>query len=245
MNFIIQFFYLILYQPLLNVLVLLYLYLPGHDLGLAVIVLTLIIKLILHPVSLKGLRSQKALSVLQPKIKEIQRKYKNDRAQQNKAVMELYQKEKISPFSGCLPLLLQLPIIIALYQVFLNGLKAEALQKALYGFVSNPGVVNPTFLGVFGLEQKGFILAVALMAGVAQFFQTKLSDHHLGAKPKAGGADFSSMMQKQMLYLFPLLTVFIIWKFGTVIGLYWLTSTLFSIVEQILINKKYYAPEKG
>ena len=100
---LIQFFNLVLYQPLLNALILLYNFLPGNDFGLAVIVLTIIIRLILHPTSVKAIKSQKALSLLQPKLKEIQRKYKNDRAKLARATMELYQKEKISPFSGCLP----------------------------------------------------------------------------------------------------------------------------------------------
>lgn len=239
MNILIQFFNVVLYQPLLNALILLYTYLPGHDFGIAVVVLTLIIKVLLHPIALKGFRSQKALSSLQPKIKGVQNKFKNDRQQQSKALMELYQKEKISPLSGCLPLLLQLPIIIALYQVFLRGLKPEALKASLYSFVPNPGTIAPTFLGIFNLEAKSFILVLAILAGIAQFFQTKLAAPKTRGKPQTKQKDFSSMLQNQMLYFFPLLTVFIIWKFGAIIGLYWLCSTLFSIAEQVIINKKY------
>lgn len=239
MNAFIQFFYTILYRPLVNVLVLLYLYLPGHDLGVAVIVLTLIVRLILHPFSLKGMRSQKALSTLQPKIKEIQNKFKNDKQQQSQALMEFYRKEKISPMSGCLPLLLQLPIIIALYQVFLKGLAPEALTGALYSFIPNPGVMAPTFLGIFSLEGKAFILGVALLAGAAQFWHARLSTSKTQTKSKPGQRDFSSMLQKQMLYFFPVLTVFIVWKFGATIGLYWLVSTLCSVGEQMLVNKRY------
>ncbi|MDD5750093.1 MAG: YidC/Oxa1 family membrane protein insertase [Candidatus Pacebacteria bacterium] len=236
MNFLLQLYQTVLFQPLLNGLVLLYVFLPGHDLGVAVVVLTLLIRLILHPVSVKGLKSQKALAYLQPKIKEIQEKFKNDRARQSSAMMELYRKEKISPASGCLPLLLQLPVIIALYQVFLKGMDSRFLADNLYGFVSNPGVISSTFLGVFDLQNKIFVLVVAVLAGLAQFWQAKVSGSPAAARPAAG--DIASMLQKQMLYIFPVLTVFIIYKVGGLIGVYWLSSTLISVGEQYLANRR-------
>ncbi|MCJ7829521.1 YidC/Oxa1 family membrane protein insertase, partial [Patescibacteria group bacterium] len=127
-------FNIILYKPLFNALVLLYQYLPGHDFGIAVIILTIIIRLILYPLMVQSIRSQKVVSELQPKIQEIQLKYKNDKEKLAKATMELYQKEKINPFGGCLPLLIQLPILIALYQVFWKGLQPGAMVN-LYNFV--------------------------------------------------------------------------------------------------------------
>lgn len=248
MNFVIQFFYLVLYQPLLNILVLFYTYIAGHDFGLAVIFLTIIIRFILHPVSMKGLRSQKALTNLQPKIKAIQEKHKNDLPAQNKATMELYRQEGVSPFSGCLPLLLQLPIIIALYQVFLKGLEPAVLQANLYSFIPNPGQISETFLRIFSLQQSAFVIAVALLAGVAQFFQSKMAGPpKTGKSTRPSSPDVASLMQKQTLYIFPLITVFVIWKFGSIIGIYWLVSTLFSIGEQYLVNqrtKKLISPQK-
>ncbi|MCD6500688.1 membrane protein insertase YidC [bacterium] len=246
MEAVIQFFNIVLYQPLLNGLILLYTYLPGHDFGIAVIVLTLLVRLILHPSSIQAIRNQKALAKLQPKIEEIQKKYKQDKQAQARATMELYQKEKISPFSGCLPLLLQLPILIALYQVFLKGLKPEVLAGSLYSFVPSPGVIEPTFLGIVNLAQPNFILA--LLAGIFQFIQSKISfskhkDSFLSrsASSRSGQkskSDFSSMMQSQMLYFFPIFTVFIVWKLGSIIGLYWIVSTLFSIGEQYIAKNQ-------
>jgi len=235
MNFLLQLYNLILFQPLLNGLVLLYVFVSGRDLGIAVIILTLIIRIILHPVSLKGMKSQKALSTLQPKIKDIQEKFKNDRQQQSVAMMELYRKEKISPASGCLPLLLQLPIIIALYQVFLHGFDSQFLASNLYSFVPNPGAIGTTFLGVFNLQDKIFVLALAVSAGLAQYWQTKIAGS-FAAGPGVGKGDIASMMQKQMLYIFPVLTVFIIYRIGGLIGVYWLFSTLISVGEQYLVN---------
>ncbi len=238
MNLFIEFFYITLYRPLVNILILLFTYLPGHDLGVAVILLTLLIKLILHPITKKGLKSQQAMARLQPKMKEIQEKYKHDRAAQSQAMMALYKQEGVSPASGCLPLLLQLPIIIALYQVFLRGLSSESLSNSLYTFVPHPGVIAHTFLG-FNLEAGAFVIAIAIIAGVAQFVQAKLTNQNQKTQgQKSKGGDFAKAMQTQMLYFFPIITVVIIWKFGAVIGLYWLTSTLFSIGEQLMINRK-------
>jgi len=233
--FLKEFFYIILYKPLVNLLVLLYNFLPGSDFGVAVIALTLIVKLLLLPSSLKSIRSQRALTKIQPKIKELQRKFKDDKQKQAFAVMELYKKEGINPASGCLPFLVQLPILIALYQVFLKGFREEALKPFLYSFVSLPKHFDFMFLGAVNLLQPSLFLAI--LAGGLQFFQTRISLSHKPASSLSDKkADFSNLLQSQMLYFFPLLTVFIVWRFGAVLGLYWITSTVFSIGEHYLIK---------
>ena len=231
----INFFNTILYQPLFNGLILLYQYLPGNDFGVAVIVLTILIRLILYPLMVQSIKSQKVLSELQPKIQEIQSKHKGDKERQAKEMIELYQKEKINPLGGCLPLLFQLPILIALYQVFWKGLRPEAMVN-LYSFIPNPGSIDPTFFGLINLGQGSLVLAV--LAGITQFFQTKMITPKTG-KIKKGDqmAQFSVIMQKQMLYFFPILTVFILWHLPAAIALYWTVSTLFSIGQQYLIYK--------
>jgi len=233
MSFLTQTFNTILFQPLLNALVLIYVLLPFKDLGLAVICLTLVIKIILLPLSLRAARSQKQMAELQPKIKQLQEEYKADRAAQSKALMHLYKQEKVSPASGCLPLLIQLPIIIALYRVFLSGLNQETLQ--LYSFVPNPGSISQTFLGFINLENTAFVLVLALFTAIVQFWQMKLTSSRAKSKKK----DFASMMQKQMLFLFPILSFFIVWRVGAVVGLYWTSTVIFSLIEQIVVNKKY------
>jgi len=239
MNFIIQFFYTILYQPLFNGLILLYNYFSWHDLGIAVVLLTLIIKIILHPLTIKGLKSQKAMADLQPKIKELQAKYKTDPQKQNQAMMELYKTEKVNPFSGCLLLLLQLPILIALYQVFLKVLNKGSLDGILYSFVKNPGQINTTFFWIIGMDNKIFIGVLAILAGLVQYWQTKISSTIQPKSNVAGGQkDFSNLMQKQMLYFFPVLGAIVVWQFGAVVGLYWVFNSIVSIIEQMIINKK-------
>jgi len=237
MNPFINAFNVVLYQPLFNALILIYLYLPGHDFGMAVILLTILIKLILYPLGLQAIRSQKNLAQLQPKMKEIQEKFKKDKEQQSRAMMELYKKEKINPFSGCLPMIIQLPILIGLYRVFWQGF-GEAQLGFLYGFVPDPGQIDTTFLGIMDLAQPSIFLAI--LTGVVQFFQSKMMSTQ--QKKSAGAPDMSQMMQKQMLYLFPIFTVFILWKMPAAVGLYWITTTLFTIVQQYIILKKHDSP---
>jgi YidC/Oxa1 family membrane protein insertase len=224
----------ILYQPLFNALILLYEYLPGHDFGIAVIVLTILTKLVLYPLGTQGIKSQKALQDLQPKIKEIQERLKNEKEKQARAMLELYKKEKINPFSGIVPLLVQIPILIALFQVLRKGFGGEYSQL-LYGFVPYSGHINTFFLGLVNLGEASVILS--LLTGFAQFIQTKM----ITPKQKSnlrGSSDFSGMMQKQMLYFFPIFTVFILWRLPSAIALYWITTTLFTICQQYITLKK-------
>jgi len=233
MNFIIQSFYTFLYQPLLNGLVLLYFL--THDLGLAVFILTLLVRLVLFPLSFKGLKSQQAMKTIEPKIRELKQKHKDNIPEQNRAVMELYKQEKVSPVSGCLPLLIQFPIIIALYRVFYNGLNIESFNKFLYSFVPNPGEIPLKIFWLFDANSKIFIIVLALLAAVLQFWQSKMTMPKGQKKPT--GTDFASAMQKQMLYIFPVITFFIIYKTGVVVGAYWFFSVLFSLLEQAIIAR--------
>lgn len=242
MNLISNAFKIILYQPLFNALILLYEYLPGHDFGIAVIVLTILIRLVLYPLMVQSIKSQKTLSEIQPKIQEIQKKYKNDREKQTKELFSLYQKEKFNPFSGVFLLFIQLPILIALYQVFGKGFRIETLVN-LYSFVPYPGVINPNFLGLISLDRRSFLFPV--LAGITQFFQTKMiAPKTTRQEKKDEFAKFSGIIQKEMLYFFPILTVFILWKLPIVISLYWLVTSLFSIIQQRFVLNKFYAQPK-
>ena len=228
-------FNLILYQPLFHAVVLLYVFIPGHDFGIAIIALTLIVRFLLYPLMAQSIKSQKILAELQPQIQEIQKKYANDKQGQSKAMMELYKKEKFNPFGGCLPLLVQLPILIALYQVFWQGFSPEKFNF-LYSFVPNPGSIDPMFLGIMNLSEPS--IALAFLAGISQFFQSKmLAPKKQGQQQSGQMAQFSNIMQKQMIYFFPIFTVFILWKLPAAIGLYWTASTIFSIIQQYIIYK--------
>ena len=237
MDFIVTIFNEALYRPLFNALIWIYNIIPGNDLGIAIILLTVLIRFILYPLSKKAIQSQKAINVLQPKIKEIQKKYKN-KEEQAKIMMELYKTHKVNPMAGCLPILVQLPILIALYRVFFSGLNPETLN-ILYSFVQRPETINPIFLGL-NLDEKSVPLAIVV--GIVFFIQTKLSMPKKDKqKAQTKKSAFGEMFQKQMLYLFPIFIVFILLRLPSALGLYLLVGGIFMAFQQYLTKKKYYS----
>ena len=239
MDFIISIFNLFLYQPLFNVLVLLYIYIPGSDFGVSVIVLTVISRLAVYPLSAQAIRVQRKLTELQPRIKEIQEKIK-DKAERGAAIMALYKEAGVNPFSGfLLPFLIQLPIIVALYQVFRIGFEDGQLSF-LYGFVPNPGVIDPSFLGLVDLSEASLVLAV--VAGALQFFQIRQS---IGARPKQEGKkpDMGAMIQKQMMFIFPIIAVLILSQLPSALGVYWITGSIVAIIQHWYVTKSLPKPK--
>lgn len=239
MKLLVSAYNLILYQPLLNALILLYQYIPGNDFGIAIILLTICIRILLYPLIVKSLRSQKILAELQPKILEIQTKYKEDKEKQVKEIIGLYQKEKINPLAGFFSFLIQLPILVALYQVFWKGLRPEEMAN-LYSFVPRPEIIDPTFLGIINLGRPSLVLAV--LAGFSQFFQAKMSTSRFifnKGEQRGAMAQFSKMIQKQNIYFFPIFTILILLKLPSALALYWIVTGLFSISQQYLIFKNH------
>lgn len=241
----------LIYQPLYNLLVFTYNMLPVRDFGVAIIIVTIAIKLILIPLSKKQIESQKKMQELQPKIKALQEKYKNDKEKQSRALMEFYKENKTNPLSGCLPMAVQLVFLIAIYRVLFNISSAGLVVNTsdLYSFVSNPGQINKMFMGIIdlasainlgslALKDAPHVLLVVLAAG-SQYIQTKmLMSSQAVIRPEKGKkADFSQVMSKQMLYLGPMLTLFIGVKFPAGLALYWLASTVFMIVQQYQLDK--------
>jgi len=232
-----EIFNVIFYQPVLNLLVFLYNLTPGHDIGVAIIIMTVIIKLVLLPLSKQSIKSQKALQELQPKIDEIKKKYAANKSEQGRQMMELYKQEKVNPFSSCLPLLIQLPFLWAVFMVFQDGLKGRSLEL-VYSFIYRPEVINTVSLGFINLAKPNYVLAV--LAGLAQFWQAKMMTtkrpavHGNGAKDE----DLMAIMNKQMLYFMPALTVFIGLSFPGGLALYWLVTTLLTALQQLYLFKQ-------
>jgi YidC/Oxa1 family membrane protein insertase len=240
----------LIYLPLYNLLVFVYNVVPLHDFGLAIIIVTLLIKFILVPLSKKQIESQKKMQELQPKIKAVQNKHKNDKEKQSRALMELYKENKTNPLSGCLPMIVQLVFLIAIYRVLFNISSASLIvdSSQLYSFVHNPGQINRMFFGMIDLvsviEFSKITLAslphiiLVLLAAGSQYVQTKMLMATQAVTASADKADFAQMMSKQMLYLGPLLTLFIGIKFPAGLALYWLVSTGFMIGQQYYIQEK-------
>lgn len=224
------------YQPIFNLLVFLYNIIPGHDLGLAIIALTIIIKLALLPLSKQSIKSQKAMQELQPKIDEIKAKHTDNKEEQAKAMMELYKNEKINPFSSCLPLLIQLPFLWAVFSVFRAGLSNGSLNM-VYSFLFRPEALNPISFGFLNLSVPNIYLAV--LAGAAQFWQAKMLPIKQPEVKGEGSKDESmtAIMNKQMIYFMPLLTFFMCLKFPSGLALYWLVTTILTALQQIYIFK--------
>lgn len=232
----IEFFKIILYEPLLNLLVFFYNIIPGHDLGVAIIILTVVIKLLLFPLSRKGVKAQKSLQIVQPKIEAIKKKYAHDKEKQTQVIMNFYKENKVNPFSSCLPLLVQLPILIAVFQVFRVGL--TSVELPIYSFIYNPGSLNVMSFNFLNLAEPSIFLAV--VTAILQYFQTKLMsvDKPPEKFVKQGGAkdeNMMSMMNKQMKYMMPAITLFIGMTLPSGLMLYWLVSVLISILEQKII----------
>ena len=180
---------------------------------------------------------------LQPKINSLKDRFKDDKQAQAKALMELYKEHKVNPFSSCLPLLVQLPFLIALYRVFLTGLNNTGVAD-LYPFIHNPGVISGLSFGILDLAHPSYVLAI--LAGIAQFLQAKQLQVKQPAVATSGSKDESMMasMNKQMLYLMPVMTAFIGSRLPGGLALYWLVTTLLTYGQQWLMLRKLKPLEK-
>jgi YidC/Oxa1 family membrane protein insertase len=231
-----NFFFVVFYQPIFNFLVWLYNVVPGNDLGVAIIILTLVIRLLLYPLSKKSIKSQKEMQTIQPEIEKIKEKHKGDQQKMGPEIMALYKEKKVNPFSSCLPMIVQLPFLFAIYRVFFDGLTKDDSMSALYSFVSNPGTLDVIAFGFFDLSEKSWTLA--LLAGAAQFWQSKML---MNKKQKATGA--AGAMTNNMLYFMPLFTIFIGSRFPAGLTFYWLLTTLFSVAQQYIVLGRKKKPE--
>ncbi|MDD3292657.1 MAG: YidC/Oxa1 family membrane protein insertase [Candidatus Pacebacteria bacterium] len=226
-----------LYQPLLNFLVLLYNFLGNF--GLSIIVLTLIIKVATNPLNKKSLESQKKMTEMQPLIKELQKKYK-DKEQQGRELLKLYQEHKFNPFAGILVLFLQLPILWALFRVFQAGIEISKIGPFIYSFIPVPEIINPMFLSI-DLSQPSILIAI--ITAVTQFIQVKTTPMQPakkeGDKEKDQMEQMTEMIQKQTLFIIPIITFFVLFKLPAALGLYWMLTTILNIFQQRKIfNKK-------
>lgn len=229
-------------QPLANILFLIYSLIPGHDYGLAVIILTILIRLALWPLISKQLHSQKKLQALQPEIAKLREQAGGDKQKESAALMELYREREINPLASCLPLLVQFPFLIALFILFSKGGSGfQDFQSLLYGpikelgymqeVIANPSLFKPSLFGLVDLTAKSNII-LAVIAGVTQFIQVKQITPK-SVDPK----DPSAATSKIMIWLFPLLTGYISYTVVAALPLYWAVSNLVSIGQQTLIMR--------
>jgi len=231
----IAFFKTIIYVPLYNILILT-LHIPWVDAGIATIILTILVKMVLYPLSKKTTVAQIKMKEKEGELALIKEKYK-DKQEQAIKTMEFYKTNKINPFASIFIVLIQFPIILSLYYIFLKAGLPDIDTNMLYPFVKTPAAVSMNFLGLIDISGKSIILAV--LAAASSFWQMHLSSSSpkTTANKKPSPEDFSQIMAKQMKYTMPLVVFFISWKISAVIALYWLVSNLATIIQEAYIKK--------
>lgn len=238
-----QFFNTILIEPLVNALFFVYGIIPGHDFGLAIIIFTILIRLILWPLASKQLHSQKKMQSLQGDISKIKIKAAGDKQKEQAMLMELYKEKEVNPFSACLPALLQFPILIAMFVVFQKSTGSiNDIQAILYGPVKNlpyiQSLINgsvqfdASLFGLINMAKPSYLLAI--LAGITQFLQVKMITPR---KQKTDTKDPQAQMTSFMNYTFPALTVFIAWTLPAALPLYWISTNMVAIFQQWLIMR--------
>ena len=231
------------FNPIYNTLVFFIDIIPGGDVGLAIIAAVIVVKLVLFPVSIKAVQTQKVMKEIQPKIKELKDKYKDDKEAQAKAMMDVYKEYELNPFSSIFIILLQIPIIIALYfSVYSGGGVAlpDINVEALYSFISVPTEVTMNFIGLVDIAGRSVLLALA--AGITQYIHVNYV-MPTPEKPKKedGPADFQTElmnnMQTQMKFVMPILITGIAYFISAAIALYFVVSNLFSIFQELYVRR--------
>ena len=224
----------VFYRPILNTLIFL-IDLAGHSLGWGIILLTILIKLILLVPNHRALKAQKAMQQVQPQLDALKKKYKDNPQALAEETMKIWKKYKVNPMSSCLPILIQFPILIALFYVVKSGLSfinPDLLYNSLKAF--DPAMINPVFLGIIDLTKINTIV-LPIIIGLLQFGQMKLT---LGktAKNQPEGSPMP-MMNKSMMYFMPIMIAVFTATLPAAVGFYWGTSTLFGIGQQAFVNK--------
>src|SRR3989344_7802154 len=224
------------FNPLYNLLVWLSAVLPGNSLGLAIIILTIFVKLILLPLYHKTTTSQQKIRALEPKLKELKEKYTNNREEQARQTMALYRDHGINPLTSFWLLLIQIPIVLALFWVFQDSFTIR--PELLYSFITPPSTINPT---LFGLDLAARNYFLAILVGVSQFIQMRLAVPPLApptSKERSFKDDLARSMNLQMRYMMPAVITIVSLGFPAALTLYWLTSNLFAIGHELVVKRK-------
>lgn len=233
------FFIETLYKPLYNILVWLIDILPHADIGFAVIVLTIIVKIILFPLSKKAITTQLLMKELEGPLKEIKEEYKENPQELAQKTFALYKEKGVNPFAGIFLVFLQLPVIIALYFVFAKAGLPMINQDLLYSFVVVPTNIQTVFLGFIDLvSNKSFVIAGLVL--ITQSIQIRLSlpPQNTNSLPESQfGQDFMKGLHFQMKFILPMITAVAAYSLVSVVGLYWIVSNIFAIAQELYFRR--------
>ncbi len=238
------------FDPVYNSLVFFIDTVPQGDVGVAIILTVVLVKLILLPLSLKAARTQLAMRDMEPKMKELKEKYKDKREQLALKTMELYKNSGVNPFSSILLLFIQIPIIIALYLSVSKGGGVplpDINTGLLYSFIPKPETANMLFLGFMDIAPKS--LPLAFLAGITQYIHSHLSlpkqtPRDPDAKPDFK-EDLSRSMQLQMRYVMPLLIFVVAYTISAAIALYFFVSNIMAIGQEYIVRYKKLKPSEA
>ena len=238
-------FHILCYNPLYNGLIALLAIFPWMDAGVAVILFTILVKLALFPISKKSVRTQLLMKEVQKDIEEIKKKSGGNKQEEAVKTMALYKEKGINPFSGVLLMLIQLPIIFALYFIFLKGGLPSDDVSLLYNFIPVPVSVNMHFLGILDITKASIVLAA--LAASSQFFQIRLAMPPIAPKAKFGEGTFKDelarSMNMQMKYVLPVFVFIGAYNLPSVVGIYWTTSNLFAIGQELYMRRVHKSNE--
>lgn len=232
----------ILYKPLYNALIYLTWIIPGHNVGVAIIVFTIIIRALLWKTSTAALKTPLMMRQYAPELKAIQEKYKDDRTAQAQAQMAFYKEKGISPLGGCLPMLIQLPVLLVLYRVFIAGVNQYRFDL-LYSFTPHTATINAMFFGI-DLSHPDKLFILPALAAIAQFVQAK---HMQTLTPpiSQGSNDPAAMMNKQLIFMLPVIIFITAYRFPAGVALYWVVTTLFAWLQQVYVVRNFKPVKKA
>ncbi len=221
-----------IYQPILNSLLWLY-QITGHNLGFAIILLTLVVRGVLIPFTLPQLKSAKKMAQLKPELDALKKKHGHDAKLFQQKQLEFYKTHNVNPAAGCLPFIAQFVVLIALYQVFMNTLGGNGM-----------GEISPQFF-IWDLKSKDTTYILPVLAGILQFVMSLTILPAVENEPekrpgtreeKEDVAEMATTMQQQMVFMMPIMTIIFSIQFPSGLALYWVITTAFSLVQQLLVS---------
>lgn len=232
-------FHTIFYEPIYNLLVLVLTYVPAHDIGAAIVIVTLIVKGILLPLNLSGMRSQYAMKKIEGELKEIREKYKDNPQEAGRKTMEVYKRENVNPFAGFFNLLIQIPIIFALYKVFSNGFKLD--PNSLYSFITFPTTLHTIAFGIFDVTKKNIFIAV--IAALSSYLLARRQTQSMVSNKKIEEESMQDQLMKsmrvQLLYVLPVIIGFSAAVLPAAIGFYWIISNIVGYAQDVYTKRKF------
>ena len=239
-------FHAVIYNPIYNGLVFAVNHLPTHDVGIAVIIITIIVRIIIFPLSKRAVETQIAMKAVTPEIDELKKKYKDNPQEQGRAIFALYKEKNVRPFAGFLLILVQLPILLGLYFVFARGGLPQIDPSILYSFVPIPPTIDMEFLGLINMATPSLLLAV--LATVTQFIYTRLSMGPRGTvtpTEASFSADMARTFDLQARYILPLMIGGFAYFIAAAAPLYWVTSNIFMIGQEYMMGRRFDGTRKS